>query len=305
MKTLLSPLLCVALGLASTGCIKKMLLDGQIESTRKASTAVDTLSDYEVANSVAFAGLAQFEGMHYLAPENENALFLLTKGWAGATFGFIEDAMEQVEDAEGESPLFRYHQARARAGYERAIHYGLELLEMKNAGFAEAKRNDETMKAWLAGFTDPEDAPNLFWTGYAWLAKTNVSKEEPAVVAELFIGVAMVEKSVALDPDYLYGTGTVALASYHARTAMAELDESKKMFDSVLQKTSGKLLMAKFQMATKYFCMKGDKASYEKLLKEIVDAGDVFPEQRLSNTIAKRRAKRWLGAVRMKSSCSF
>ena len=309
MTKQISMVLALALGLASSGCIKKMLVDGQIESTRKASAAVDTMSDYEAANAIAFAGLGQFEGMHYLAPENENALFLLTKGWTGATFGFIEDQMEQAEDAEGtESPLYKYHQARARAGYDRAIFYGLELLEMRNEGFKDSRKNDETIKAWLANFTTPEDAPNLFWTGYAWMAKVNVrdtsSEEASAAVGDLFIGVAMVERAVELDEGYNYGTAHIALGSYHARTAMAELDEAKKHFDKAIALSGGKVLMAKFQLAAKYYCMKGDKEGYVKTLNEVVSAGDVLPEQRLSNTIAKRRARRYLGATRMKN-CGF
>jgi hypothetical protein len=306
MRTPLILALVAALGLGSTGCIKQMLVDGQIESTRKASAAIDTLSDYEVANTIAFAGMGQLEGMHYLAPENENALFMLTKGWAGATFGFIEDQMEQAEDSEGglDGPLYLYHQARARAGYDRAIHYGLELLAQKNEGFEAAKKNDETMRAWLKGFVEPEDAPNLFWVGQAWMAKTNVLKDDPAIVSDLFIGVAIVERAVELDETYLFGSGHVILGAYHARTAMAELDESKKHFDKALAISGGKLLMAKFQLGAKYYCMKGDKAGYEKMLTEVVDAGDVFPEQRLSNTIAKRRAKRYLSKSRM-SNCGF
>src|SRR5688572_18305151 len=130
MRTCVTFALAATLCLSTTGCIKQMLLDGQIESTRKASAAIDTLSNYEVANTIAFAGMGQFEGMHYLAPENPNALFMLTKGWAGATFGFIEDQMEQAEDAEGglDGPLYLYQRARARAGYDRAIHYGVQLL---------------------------------------------------------------------------------------------------------------------------------------------------------------------------------
>lgn len=295
-----------ALSLGSAGCIKQMILDGQIESTRKASAAIDTLSDYEVAKGVAFSGLAQFEGMHYLAPQNENALFLLTKGWAGATYGFIEDEMEQTEDAQGmESGLYLYHQARAKAGYDRAIHYGIELLEMKNDGFEAARRNDDTIKAWLKGFDDKEqDVPALFWTGYAWLAKTNVAKEDPAVVADLFIGAAMMARAVELDETYMYGSGHVALGAYHARTAMAELDESKKHFERALQINGGKHLMTQLNYAIKYHCMKGDKASYEKTLTGVIDAGDLLPEQRLQNTIAKRRAKRWMGKDRMES-CGF
>src|SRR4051812_29136216 len=108
--------LTALLALGGTGCIKEVLLNGQIEGTRKGSAAIDTLSDYEVANGIAFAGLGQFEGFHYLAPDNEDALFLLTKGWTGATFAFIEDQMEQAEDAEGtESPLYLHQQARAKA----------------------------------------------------------------------------------------------------------------------------------------------------------------------------------------------
>ena len=98
----LAPLVvAAALSLTQTGCIKQILLDGQIEGTRKGAAAIDTVSDYEIANTAAFAGIAQFEGMHYLAPDNEDALFMLTKSWTGATFGFIEDLLEQAEDSEG------------------------------------------------------------------------------------------------------------------------------------------------------------------------------------------------------------
>ena len=305
-STLGQAVLTAALALTATGCIKQMLVDGQIESTRKASVAVDTLHDYEVANAAAYAGIAQFEGMHYLAPDNEDALFLLTRSWAAATTAFTEDAMEQAEDAEGgtDGPLYKYHQTRARAGYERSIFYGIELLESKNPGFEPAKKNDQTIKAWVSAFESPDDVPYVFWTGYAWLAKTNIAKEEPAVVADLYIGVAMVERAVQLDENYLYGLGHIALGSYHARSAMAELDEAKKHFERALQISGGKVLMAKFQLATKYYCTKGDKENYVKLLHEILAAGDVFPEQRLSNTIAKRKAKRYLGAARMRN-CGF
>ena len=48
--------LAAALSLGSTGCIKAMLVNGQIEGTRKASAAFDTIGDYELARSGAGAG---------------------------------------------------------------------------------------------------------------------------------------------------------------------------------------------------------------------------------------------------------
>lgn len=293
-----------ALSLGTTGCIKQMLTDGQIEGTRRGSTAVDTVGDYEVANTAAFAGLAQFEGMHYLAPDNKDALFLLTKGWTGATFGFIEDLMEDAEDRDGlESPAFQYQQARTIAGYDRAIHYGTELVEKKSPGFEAAQKNDTTMKEWLKPFS-AEDAGDLFWLGYAWIARANAGKDRPELVGSLFVGVAILERVEQLDESYGYGNVHVVLGSYHARTANAELDESKKHFDRAIEITKGGALLPKVQMAAKYYCMKADKESYVKTLTEVVEAGDTLPAQRLQNTIAKRRAARYLGKERMKS-CGF
>lgn len=294
--------------LLSTGCIKSMILNGQIKSTREGSSAVDTVQDYEIARSIAFSGLAQFEGMHKLAPDNEDALFMLTKSWSGAAFAFIEDEMEAAEDAR-DREMAEYHKQRGIAAYERAIRYGLELLSKKASGFDDARKNDASIKKWLKeNFTDKEDAPNLLWLGYAWLAKTNLAKEDADVVADLFVGVAIVERSVELDEQYAFGNGVTILGAYHARTAQAELDESKTYFDRAFALTQNRALLQKFNYATKYLCARADKEGYVKALQEVVDAGDTLPEQRLQNAIAKRRARRYLGKARMedmRENCGF
>jgi hypothetical protein len=109
---------------------------------------------------------------------------------------------------------------------------------------------------------------------------------------------------VALDETAAYANGHAALGSYHARTAMAELDVAQKHFARAIQLTQGKALLPKFHFARSYYCMKGDKANYEATLREVVDAPDALPEQRLQNTIAKRRARRYLGKSRM-ANCGF
>src|SRR5580704_5694255 len=102
-----------ALSLGSAGCLKQMLTDGQISATRQASGALDTIGDYELARSAAQAGLVQFEGMHQLAPDNADALFLLAKGWTGYGYGFVEDELEAAEDAGGDD-MVDYQRKRAR-----------------------------------------------------------------------------------------------------------------------------------------------------------------------------------------------
>ena len=88
MRLLLLSLVAVC----CTGCLNRLLLDGTIESTRKAARAFDTLSDLKVAKEGAGSSLVQLEGMQTLAPDNQDALFLLTQSWTGYASAFIEDA---------------------------------------------------------------------------------------------------------------------------------------------------------------------------------------------------------------------
>src|SRR5258708_30660296 len=109
-------LLCVTdAAIASTGCdIKKVRLNGQIEAARKASNAINSTSDWDIAQSAAYAGIAQIEGLRYLAPDNQDALYHLTRTWTSVGFGFIEDKMEDVEDSSGEmSPEYDFQKRRA------------------------------------------------------------------------------------------------------------------------------------------------------------------------------------------------
>src|ERR1700679_2952243 len=75
-----------------------MATDMQISATREASGVFDTIGDYEVARGAAEAGLVQFEGMHRLRPDNEDALFALTQAWVGYGFAFAEDDAEAATD---------------------------------------------------------------------------------------------------------------------------------------------------------------------------------------------------------------
>ncbi len=287
-----------------TGCIKKVLLDGQISSTRTASAAVNTIGDFEVANAAAFAGIAQMEGMRYLAPDNEDAQFLLLRSWAGSSFGFIEDAMERAEDQGGQlSPDFGYHKRRAIEGYSRGIWYGKQLLESEVAGFEPATRNADTIRAYVQQF-DEDDVELLFWMGQAWMGRVGAGKDDPALVSELFVGVAFMERVLELKPSFLYGAAHVAVGSYHARSTIGELEEGKKHFEEALRISDGKFLSAKVQYARTYYCMKGDKENYTRVLQEVIDSGDTLPDQRLPNTLAKRKAARSLQPSRM-ANCGF
>lgn len=286
----------------ASSCLDRIVIDGTLESTRKAAASFDTLSDLEVAKEGAGSSLVQIEGMWALAPDNEDGLFLLTQSWTGYASAFIEDSWEQAVDAEDEvnEP---YHAHRAKAAYDRAVKYGTLLLERRHPGFATAQRNADTMKQYLAAY-GKEDAENLLWVGLAWLSRGGVAADQPEVVADLFVGVALLERSVELDETLAWATGLAALGAYHARAPDAELAQAKDLFERALKLTDRKALTVQLMYAQNFACQSHDAALYRALLEEIVNADDVLPQQRLENTVAQRKATRYLGPARLKR-CGF
>jgi tetratricopeptide (TPR) repeat protein len=301
--------LTAALGLNSVGCIKKVLLDGQIESTRQGATAAETVGDYDLGRTAAAAGIAQFEGMHALGPDNTDALFLLAKTWTVFGNAFIEDDMQAAQDA-GNEELAAYAQKRARMAYDRAVFYGLQLLGQKDDSFPKVKKSGPALEKWLKdNFSSRDDAINLVWAGSAWLARGALmagdDDEGPQFVSELYVAAAFLERAAAIDPSVEHYQAPLLLAGYHARSNLAELDQAKAIFDDLIQKTKGKTLLVQLNYGIRYACVKGDAALYQRMLEEVLQAKDLDPDVRAANAVAKRLAKRWLGRHRAKDQCGI
>jgi hypothetical protein len=305
VRGIVGALLAATLSLTTTGCLKKVLIDGQISGTRDGADAVNTLHDFEVARAVARAGLGTLEGLYKLAPYNEDNLYLLTKSWAGATFGFTEDDYELAQEGK-DAQMTQYQLDRTVAGFQRARFFGIELLNKKAVGFESARRNANDMQAWMkANFNDKKEAEDLLWISYAWIGLVGAAKDNPAIVGDLYVGVAIAERSMELDDKIDHGLIHVLLGAYHARTAQSELDEAKQHFEAAMKISEGKYLPTQLNYASRYYCAKSDRKNYERLLNEVLAAGDPLPEERLPNLIAKRKARRYLDNKVFQEDCGF
>jgi hypothetical protein len=248
--------------------------------------------------------------MHYLAPDNADGLFMLTKAWFGLGYAFIEDEKEVAEDR-GDQALADHERRRARMAYDRAVFFALQLLGQKAPGFEQAKADAKSFDRWLKqNFTTKDDAVNLFWAASAWLTRVGLMKaddqEGAAFIAEAYVGLDMLDRAFTLDPTVEHYQAMLAMAGYHARAPMfGEMDQAKAMFETVMAKTGGKELMVPLTYATTYACVKGDSVLYKQLMTKILEAPDDDPKLRLQNAIAKRRAARWLGRKRVKDVCGF
>jgi hypothetical protein len=286
--------------------VNKAVADAGIGAAYAARRSTNSLQDFEIGRQVVESNIGQIEAFHSLSPENAKGLLLLTQGWASIGLAFLEDDYEAAYEGSDQT-LTEYQLGRERAAFARARFFGVEALARHADGFDAARRNAASIHDWVSHhFTSKDDAEILLWTGAAWLAHAaSVARDDPAAVGEIFVGVELVSQSIVLDPSLEFGLGETILGVYHARSATAELDESKAHFDRALAISHGKYLLTPLFLAQRYYCLRGDRARYDSALQGVLSDPDPLPEARLQNAIAKRFAFRYLGNKVWQEECAF
>jgi len=280
-----------------------MIYDDSLEWTRQASDAFQTMDDYDTAKDAAYGSMGTLEGLHKLVPDNEDGLLLLSKSWSGIAFGFMDDEREEALEKKDEQ-LALYHEARARAGFKRAKFYGEELLGLHASGYKAAQKNADTLRAFLhENFDDKKYAEQLLWLAFSIVGRVGFDMDNPETVAELWIGIELLDHVTRLDPKLEYGSAFTMLGGTHA--SMKDYKAAQEDFDHAAAISHGRLLTNQLTMARYFYCAQRDKKNYFATLQGILAAGDPLPEQRLTNTIAKRRAQRYLNNKMWQEECAF
>ena len=314
-RGLLSAALAGAVAFGTAGCAEKyimiqtgiypgpLLYEDALKWTREASDTVQTMDDFEAAQESAYGAMGMLEGLHKLVPDDQDGLLLLVKAWSGIAYAFMDDDREDALDHKDEQ-LAAYHEARARAAFKRARFYGDELIGLQASGFKQAQRNADTLRAWLKdNFDDKQYAEELMWVAFSIVGRVAFDMDNPETVSELWIGIELAEQSARLDETLEYGQAHTMIGA--AEAGLHDYDEAKKHFDRAIELSQGKALSVKITMAERYYCPKSDKKDYFDALNQVLEAGDTLPDERLSNTIAKRRARRYLSNKYWQEDCAF
>ncbi len=235
-------------------------------------------SDLIIARQALASNLKLIEALIKADPTNDKFLLYATQGYNAYGLGFAED--DSVE--------------RARMFYQRAMAYGMRILE-RNAAFKAAEDKDLTEFTRAVQTFSKDDVPALFWTASSWFSYINISRTDVAALANISRASAMMEFVRKNDPGYYYGGAYLFLGAIEGSTpAMlgGRPDTAKKYFEHCLALNGGKFLLADLYYAQTYAVQVQDQTLFESLLKKIDDASiDILPEARLPNAIAKQKAK--------------
>jgi hypothetical protein len=285
--------------LALAGCdTAKLAADSTAALFGRAAPGIEQHWDYDLVGKSFPASIMQLEGLLRIVPDNETIGLSLIAAYIGYGTGWIEDRVE-VADFEDEWEEADHLRKRALVMYTRAWDLSRHFLRNRDAGFdAALKGGVDSLDSWLnAVFTEQEDAQILLWAGASLGARINMGMEDMDTVADLPLAKVILSHSVELDPNFMFMIGQMTMATLAASEFPPDMDRAKVLFDEVLEQTERRNLMVQLSMARYYAVNIGDHKLFRELLQEVLDAGDVLPEARLSNAMARRKAQRYLDQI--------
>ncbi len=148
------------------------------------------------------------------------------------------------------------------------------------------------------GRLDEDDLENLFWGTLAWITWVREQHGSPASLADLIAIEKIMERILELDETYQQGGAHLFFGAYHAAKPEmlgGNLKRSRHHFEKALEISNRSFLLVQVTYAETYARKTLNKELHNSLLQEVlVFPLEKYPEQALSNQIAKRKAVKLL-----------
>jgi predicted anti-sigma-YlaC factor YlaD len=286
-------LIAIPFLLFASGCsIKKIAVKKLGDALAQSGTTFSSDNDPELVREALPFSLKLIESLLAESPKHRGLLLAASSGFTQYAYAFIKEEADEVEpDNFARAAELRQ---RARNLLLRARDYGVRGLETTYPSFGANLNKDPQLAAKQA---KASDVPLLYWTAASWGLAITLSKNEPALIADLPIVEALVDRALELNESYDAGAIHSFLISYEPVRQGAEgdpLERARKHFDRTLALSGDSQAGPLVSMAESVSIAKQDRKEFQSLLDRAL-AVDVNakPEYRLSNLVMQRRA-RWL-----------
>lgn len=286
------------LGRITVGTTAKVLV--------RAQPAIQQESDYQLAHDAIPGTLKTVEGFWVVDPGNEELLGLLTEGYCQYGTAFIEDDWEIARFAKKLDEV-EHHNARATHIFTRCLNYALRQLgehwQTQLFGAPDAV-------AALARDTGAGRRDALMWAALALGSIINHNLDRVETLAYQPTVKLMLDRVIELDkarppgrPDYAALPHLAFGVLYSAVGAQlgGKPAEARTEFETALRLTAdkdhpdGRFLLARALMGYRIGLQTNDQKFFHAQLKQVLETPpSVWPEQRLANEVAHRRARRYL-----------
>lgn len=274
VRSRLAGLLVVLAATGTAGC--STLISNVTEGLADdLSAAILENPDVDVVREGAPAYLIMIDGLLKSAPDNETLLAqaaMLNSAYAGA---FVDDADRA-----------RLMSAKARQLAARAVCLGVA------DGCGVLSRPYDKFERWVAGL-ERADVPLVYGLATSWAGWIQANSDDFNAIAELARVKALIGRVADLDEGYDYGGPHLYLGVFEVLLPPAlggRPDIGRFHFERAIALSEGRHLLTKVMFADQYARLVFDRPLHDRLLHEVLAAGDDLPELRLMNAVARQRA---------------
>jgi predicted anti-sigma-YlaC factor YlaD len=278
---------------ALAGC-RSVALSFAADAAAGSGTTYASDDDPELVRDAVPFGLKTMEGLLAEKPRHVDLLTALAGGFTQYAYAFVQSDAD-VADLDGKLDHARAGRERARRLYLRAREYGLRGLDVRHGGMAGKLRAGVAPAREALGATVKGDVPLLYWTASSWVLAIAAGKGDMALVAELPVPIAVMERALALDEAWNDGAIHEFFVAYDATRSAAEgggPERARAHLERAQAISSNKKLGPRVSWAEGVLVQKQDRKEFTRVLEEVLraDPGEV-PRFRLANVIAQRRAR--------------
>ena len=184
--------------------------------------------------------------------------------------------------------------ARAVLFANKAMTFATQGSCFEDALFCDwASLDREAYEARLAEL-EPDHLATLNTVASVWVGWIQANSDDWNAIAQLNRVQQMIERVVALDPNYEQGTAQLYLGVLH--TLLPPLQGGKpelgrSHFEAAIAASEGRNLLAKTYFAKFYARMVFEQELHHQLLTEVIDADFDDPQFNLMNELAKQEAR--------------
>ncbi len=260
-----------------------------------AESEVVYLSDEDpelVAEAMPF-NLKTIETLLESSPEHQGLLLSATTGFTFYAYGFVEPKADRAEDEDFE--LAEEIRARAAKLYWRAYRYGIRGLNVNYPGFGNtlSVEPEETVAP-----LEVDDVPLALWTAAALGGAIGVSKDDPEATADIAVVGALLEKCLDLDPSYGDGILYGLLVIYESQRFGGSPETAREYYRRALELSRETRASTWLLWAENFSVPNQNVVEFKELLERVLAFDvDQYPEDRLLNILAQRRARWLMGRV--------
>jgi hypothetical protein len=294
-------ILCAAAALTVGGCdMVKLTTNTTSKVLAKAQPSMQQEADYELARAAIPGSLKTVEGFWVANPSNERLTSILAEGYCQYASGFVEDEWE-VATLERDFDKAAELSTRATRFFTRCMNYGLMLLgDDWQAGIF----GDLQTARSLVASAGRSDRHGLKWAAIGLAGTINHNRDNIDIVAHLPKVLLMLERVVEIDDEHppesaaaraLVHTALGMMHTSRGRALGGDPERGELHFSRALELTDGKYLLPKVLYARNYGVTVQDPELFRATLVEVLETDPaIWPDQRLANEIAHRRATRYL-----------